>query len=252
LDFGHSENVVKPPRPTNEQERLAALASYAILDTGAESEFDDLVAIASHVCDAPFATVTLIDEDRQWHKARIGVPVQETPRDVALCAHTILGDETVVVRDLREDDRFCDNPFVMGEPGVRFYAGAPLLTRDGYVLGTLCVMDTSVRSDSPLTPAQLSCFEALTRQAVRLIENRRTSRMLVDALDRARLLDPLVPICAWCKRVRDDEDYWSSISEYLKEHAGVATTHGLCPDCFDRMDQPASPVSGGPPAPGMS
>lgn len=230
---------MKPGKATNEQERLAALESYAILDSEPEREFDDLVAVAAHVCDARFATVTLIDEARQWHKARLGLDMQETPRDVAFCAHTILSDETVVVLDMREDERFCDNPFVAGEPGVRFYVGAPLMTRDGYALGTLCVMDTELRVDRPLTREQIACFEALSRQTIRLIEHRRSNLMLADALDRVRLLDPLVPICAWCKRVRKDDDYWSSISEYLSEHAGVATTHGLCPDCYDRMDEPA-------------
>ena len=229
---------MKPPTPTNETERLAALASYHILDSEPEQDFDDLVRIATHLCDAPAGSITLIDHDRQWHKAKIGLPVTETPRDVAFCAHTIMEDEPVVVLDMRHDERFSDNPFVAGEPHARFYAGVPLIMPDGFKLGTLCVIDLEPRVEDPLSETQIECLKALARQTVRLIGMRRTGRQLADALERTRLLDPLVPVCAWCNRVRDDEDFWSSVADYLREHAGVATTHGLCPDCYDRMDEP--------------
>ena len=91
-------------------------------------------------------------------------------------------------------------------------------------------------NDDPLSDAQIACLEALGRQTMRLIEVRRSNGELADVLERARLLDSLVPICAWCKRIRDDENYWSSIAEYPREHAGVDTSHGLCPECFEGMD----------------
>lgn len=227
---------MEAPHPTNETERLAALESYDILDSDNEAAFDDLVLIASRVCDAPIALVSLIDEDRQWFKARVGLDAPETPREHAFCAHAILADETLVVGDAESDPRFRDNPLVVGRPDIRFYAGAPMRDSRGYGLGTLCVIDSRPRIDDPLTPDQLDTLEALSRQAVYLLELRRTSAQLADALHRTKLLAPLVPVCAWCNRVRDDADYWSSIEEYLHEQAGVGTTHGICPTCSEAQE----------------
>lgn len=218
-------------RPTNETERIAALRSYNILDTEPDRDFDDLVRVASLICEAPIALVTLVDDKRQWFKARVGLDVPETPREHAFCAHVVEGDATMVVPDAEADVRFRDNPLVVGHPNIRFYAGAPLLTAEGHGLGTLCVIDSKPRVTNPLSAVQLESLEALSRQAVRLLELRRSAALLADALDRVKLLSPLVPICAWCKRIRDDSDYWSSISEYLRAHAGVDSSHGICPDC---------------------
>jgi len=136
---------VRAPLPENERERLEALRALHVLDTPPEQEFDDLVAIAAEVCAAPISTVTVIDADRQWHKAHIGpVRVQE-PREVSFCAHTILGDDLVEIRDAAADPRFADNPLVLGEPRIRFYAGVPLRSREGHAVGTLCVLDREPR-----------------------------------------------------------------------------------------------------------
>lgn len=227
-------------RPTNEAERMAALRSYDILDSDPERNFDDLARIASHVCGAPIALVTLVDDERQWFKARVGLDATETPRADAFCAHAILDDQTLIVPDAEADERFRDNPLVLGHPDIRFYAGAPLRTADGHGLGTLCVIDSEPRLENPLTAGQLESLEALSRQVVRLLELRRTGSLLADALARTKLLAPLVPVCAWCKKIRDDENYWSSVSEYLEAQAGVDTTHGICPDCSTRMNGPDS------------
>ncbi len=153
--------------PENETERLAVLREHRILDTPPGEEFDDLVRLAAHICDVPISAVSLIDTDRQWFKSIYGLDLQETSRDSAFCAHTLLGPELMVVPDAQADPRFADNPLVTGDPHIRFYAGAPLVTEDGYALGSLCVIDRVPRQ---LTPAQQSALRALGRQASALLE----------------------------------------------------------------------------------
>ncbi|SDY49010.1 diguanylate cyclase (GGDEF) domain-containing protein [Lysobacter sp. yr284] len=170
----------RPETPANEARRLQALRSYDILDTPPERDFDDLVAIAAAVCDTPIALVSLIDEQRQWFKARTGLAAAQTPRELAFCAHAILRpDQTLVVPDARDDARFAGNPLVLDDPNIRFYAGAPLVTPDGHALGTLCVIDTKPRG---LADKQHQALTALSRQASRAMELRRVSRALVRQL----------------------------------------------------------------------
>ncbi|WP_298577111.1 sensor domain-containing diguanylate cyclase [uncultured Luteimonas sp.] len=165
----------RPAIPQNEQQRLAAVQALGILDTGPESTFDDLVAIAAAVCGVPMGAVSLIDAERQWFKAHHGLEVAETPRELSFCGHAILGGGVFVVPDALEDARFRDNPFVTGEPGVRFYAGAPLLDADGLAVGALCVMDRVPRR---LAVYQLQALEALSRQVSAQLELRRVTREL--------------------------------------------------------------------------
>lgn len=157
--------------PADEVRRLAALAGYSIVDTPSEQAFQDLVTIAAAACDTPMATVTLIDRERQWTKAAIGMETGECRREDSFCAHAILlSERPLVVCDTREDARFRANPFVTGPPGVRFYAGAPLVTADGLAMGAVCVLDTRPRT---LAPQQLEALEGLARQAVAQMELRR-------------------------------------------------------------------------------
>ena len=167
------------PLPDREAERLDALKAYGILDTPPEAAFDDLVALASRICGAPMAMISLIDRDRQWFKARVGLEAAETSREVAFCSHAILGDGVMVVRDAREDPRFASNPLVTGGPGIRFYAGAPLRTSDGHALGTLCVLDREARS---LSEEQSRALEVLSREVVARLDLARARTELEQAV----------------------------------------------------------------------
>jgi diguanylate cyclase (GGDEF)-like protein len=156
--------------PADDAERLATLRRYGVLDTPAESSYDDLLKIATAICGTPMGTVSLVDAERQWFKARVGVEAQQTPRDIAFCAHTILDPNRVFeVDDARADARFSDSPLVTGDPNIRFYAGAPLVASDGHAVGALCVMDTQPHQ---LSDAQRTALEALSRQVVALMELR--------------------------------------------------------------------------------
>lgn len=157
-----------------EAERLAALRRYQILDTPPEAAFDDLTAIAAAICGTPIALVSLVDDERQWFKSAHGLPVSETPRSQAFCAHALTSRALLEVPDATADARFADNPLVTGDPHIRFYAGAPLVTADGQTLGTLCVIDTSVRT---LDPGQRAGLEALARQVVAQLELRRLAAL---------------------------------------------------------------------------
>ncbi len=161
---------MKPPAiPENERRRLDALRSHSVLDTEPERPFDDLARLAAEILDTPIALVSLVDEARQWFKARYGLEAPETPRDVSFCGHVVAESRMLVVPDAFADTRFADNPLVTGEPRVRFYAGAPLETRAGLVLGTLCAIDHAPREP---TPRQLEALQILARQVMAQLELR--------------------------------------------------------------------------------
>jgi PAS domain S-box-containing protein len=158
-----------PPTPANEAQRLARLHGLGILDTLPQKAFDDISALAQMICGTPVALITLIDQDRQWFKSRIGVEQPQTPREVAFCSHAILDpDHVMVVEDLLLDPRFSDNPLVAGPTSARFYAGAPIVTHDGFALGTVCVVDLKART---LDAGQLDALRRLASLVISLLEH---------------------------------------------------------------------------------
>lgn len=152
------------PLPPDEPERLRALRALMLLDTTPEERFDRVVAFAAQEFGCPIALVSLVDEHRQWFKARIGLPVCETARDISFCAHAILDDGLFVVPDAAADPRFADNPLVTGEPHIRFYAGAPLCLPSGHRVGTLCLIDTRPRQLDATEQAILASLRDLVAQ----------------------------------------------------------------------------------------
>ena len=165
------------PKPANEQERLQALKSYEILDTLPEKDFDDLTLLASQICQTPIALISLVEEERQWFKSKIGLGGTESSRQDAFCSHAILDNKVLVIPNSLEDDRFYDNPFVTNDPHIRFYAGAPLTTADGHNIGSLCVIDNKPRQ---ISPEQISALESLARQVVGQMELRRSLDLFRD------------------------------------------------------------------------
>lgn len=220
--------MIASPIPPNESARLEALRSYEILDSAPEEAFDDFTRIASRFCGVPIALISLIDEKRQWFKSRIGLAATETPREMAFCAHSILGKSVMVVPDATRDVRFSGNPLVTDAPTIRFYAGAPLIDRDGFGLGTLCVIDRSPRDFSE---EEAEVLELIAKRVVHQLELRQTALELASALREVEELKELLPICSHCKSIRDDDGYWSRIESYFQKESGRKFTHGICPDC---------------------
>jgi anti-sigma regulatory factor (Ser/Thr protein kinase) len=179
-----------------EAARLEVLRKYRILDTEPEIAFDDLALLASHICETPMAAISLVDADRQWFKSRIGLPEAQTARSIAFCAHAIEQRSIFVVPDASKDERFRDNPQVTGDPHIRFYAGAPLLAREGHALGTLCVIDRRPRK---LTLAQTEALGALQRQVEAQLELRRRLAELREANGNIQKLAGMMPFCSTCE-----------------------------------------------------
>jgi anti-sigma regulatory factor (Ser/Thr protein kinase) len=201
---------------SNEGARLAELHRYAILDTEPERNFDDLALLAAHICGTPIALITLVNSDRQWFKARVGVGMRETSRAISFCAHAIGQHDLFIIPDATKDARFRDNPQVTGGL-VRFYAGAPLITPDGHALGTICVADSVPRD---LSEDQKQALDVLRRQVQAQLELRRNLRELERVLaerdaaeaeqrrlyqelstahENVRKLSGMMPFCSTCQ-----------------------------------------------------
>ncbi|MGD1083838.1 MAG: GAF domain-containing protein [Verrucomicrobiota bacterium] len=249
------------PIPENDADRVNTLRGYGILDTQPEGQFDDLARLAASICGTPMAVISLVDQDRQWFKSKTGLQACQTPREDAFCAHAIMSPDLFLVPDATQDPRFATNPLVVGEPRIRFYAGAPLTAPNGHHLGALCVMDRVPRQ---LIPAQLEALRILSRQVMAQVILGKNLHDLAAAL-RARddmeqdmqeaihdlqeasaniqTLKRLVPICFSCKKVRDDRGYWEHVEAYINSSLGVDTTSSICPDCLQkRFGEAPSPA----------
>ena len=170
----HSEDpaagYVPAPKPANESERLAVLRSCKVLDTADEPFFDDVTFLARTICHTPIAVVSLIDDERQWFKSRVGLEARETPREISFCAHGILQPDRILeVHDALTDARFAGNPGVIGEPNIRFYAGAPIVVQGGTPLGMVCVID---RKPGMLNAEQAAALQSLARRVAVELEQR--------------------------------------------------------------------------------
>ena len=172
--------MIAPKVHIREKERIKELESYNILDTLPEDDYDSIVAIAAEICDTEISLISLIDEDRQWFKSKIGLAVDETSRDVSFCAHAINDEKnTFIIEDAKKDERFFDNPLVTGPPKISFYAGVPLISDHGLPLGTLCVLDEKPKK---LTERQLKSLNALATQVMNTLNLRKNNIELENVL----------------------------------------------------------------------
>lgn len=229
------------PIDPNQNKRISALKEYEIMDSPPEEMYDDLTLLASTICQTPIALISLLDDRRQWFKSHHGIDATETPIEQAFCAHAVLNPEVFVITDATKDARFADNPMVTSDPRIRFYAGTPLITPGGVPLGTLCAIDQKVR---PLSQEQGEALAALGRQVISQMELRKTTKRLENslaetqkALTEVKQLQRLMPICSYCKMVRDDDNYWHQVDHYLAEKADVSFSHSICPECYPKVMQ---------------
>ena len=214
-----------PPPPTlwTERDRVAALRDYGVLHTAPEPDFDDVVALAAQICDAPTALISLVDSDTQWFMARVGLDACETGRDVSFCDHAMRQTEVMVVPDATLDPRFSANQLVTGDLGIRFYAGAPLVNGAGFPLGALCIIDYKPRPEG-LTPLQLQTLTVLARQVISQLELRRTmaasvviegellarSGELAESEARFRAIADSMPQMVWSTLPDGFHDYYNA------------------------------------------
>lgn len=168
--------MVPPQIPSDDQRRLRELHRYEVLDTSYEAEFNDVAQLAATICKTPIALISLIDAKRQWFKAKVGIELNEFPRDISFCGHTIITDtEVFEITDTSEDERFLDNPLVIGDPFIRYYAGVPLINQNGYKMGTISVLDTK---PGEINAEQIFTLQTLARQVVKLLDQNLMNKQL--------------------------------------------------------------------------
>lgn len=170
--------MLQAPIPANDAARLQELRSYGILDSPDEQAFDDIGSLVRDIAGTPIGIISLVDENRQWFKSCIGLDAKQTPRNISFCGHTILQRTPLIIEDALDDPRFCDNPLVLEQPHIRFYAGFPLISSNGLALGSLCAVDQQPRR---LEPQQIAALERLARLAVHQMELKRQGRLLEQA-----------------------------------------------------------------------
>lgn len=228
------------PIPSNEASRIAALRAYDILDTAEDEIFNSITRAAADVCCVPMATLTFVDEQRQWFKSRLGVEAKEDSRDDSFCAHTVKGQELLVVEDATQDPRFRDNPHVTGVPHVRFYAGVPLVPAEGLAIGALCVFDTVPRH---LSPEQSQTLKLLAESVMRLLNLRRNGGVAVYA-KAVDVTSDGIALAAMSSSglsiVYVNESFVKFTGHQYHEAIGqpcTFPTDGECPPVFDALQQ---------------
>ena len=219
----------KPLIPDNESARLQALSEYRILGTKPERSYDDITAIASLVCGTPIALLSLVDAERQWFKSKVGVNVDETPRDWSFCAHAIHTPDPLIVHDALWDERFHDNPLVCGDPKIRFYAGFPLTNDAQERIGTLCVID---RQAKHLSENQLAIMTALARQVMTFLDLRKRSLRLMESFCSSDKPLGMISTCSYCRKAKNDRGQWVFLDQYLGERSDLHFSHGICDSCI--------------------
>jgi hypothetical protein len=216
-----------------EIDRLISLHHYEILDTPPDAAFDRIVALAAYFFKVPICLISLVDENRIWFKARYGLAAEQIPRIPGFCASVILSDQVYVVEHARTDPRTQDNPLVVGDLGLQFYAASPLITPDGHRLGTLNIIDVKPRSFDPAHAQMLQHFAGLVMDQMELrLAVRKTTASLVHALTQAQQTDTLeefLTVCAWTHKIKVG-DSWVSFGEFLAQRLGIPITHGMHPD----------------------
>ena len=206
--------MIKAPFPFDEEQRLKELTDFQILDTLDESKFDDLTSLASAICQSPISLISLIDKDRQWFKSKVGLSANETPRDISFCGHAIMGNDIFEIPDAELDERFKDNPLYTGQPHVRFYAGAPLITKTGFKVGTLCVIDHIPRS---LTDSQKDALKKLSNQVMLLMEARTREKLLFEANSKFDAIVNNIPVMLTSY---DEEGKFDWMNNEMKKELG--------------------------------
>jgi hypothetical protein len=220
----------KPEIPINESERLKALNEYRILGTKPEENYDDITKIASLTCGTPIALLSLVDSNRQWFKAKVGIEAEETVRDWSFCAHAIHSSEPLIVEDALKDERFFDNPLVRCEPKIRLYAGFPLQNDENLRIGTLCVID---REPHGLSDTQFNIMQSLSRQAVAFLELRKRSINLIESFCSHTDEGSFISTCSYCRKAKDTEGHWQHLDQYLSTRTNLNFSHGICDACIE-------------------
>lgn len=222
----------------DETERLAALYSFDILDTPPDGTFDNVCALAARFFQTPIALISLVDEDRIWFKSKYGMATPQIPRTPGLCASAILNSAAYIVKDALHDLRTLANPLVAGAFGLRFYAAAPLITHDGYRLGTINVIDFAPRDFTTDDQTALRQFASIVMDQMELrLASIKTVISLAQTLNAARARDDfksVVTLCAWTRKIKLDQE-WVSFEEFLTRRLGLAVSHGINPEAAHEM-----------------
>ncbi len=212
----------QPETPTHEAERLGALHRYRVLDTPREDMWDDLVLLAAHACLAPIACLSFVGPHRQWCKACTGLEVRDVPRTGSFAVAALPRSDLFIVRDCRTDPRFAQEPFLDHDPRIRFYAGMPIRSPDGYALGVLAVLDRQPRD---LSHPQGEALKAFARQIEGFLEYRRQALELRERARLAGAASGLFIICSSCKKIQDESGAWRQSDLFLRDCLHIECSH---------------------------